>query len=450
MIEADTMPNIMEKSKNAVMSHKGVVLVLVAAGIAIMLIMTAAMARLGFQARVYAVRTTQEILARTAADAGHDRALFEMNKMTSNWPDSNNPFSGPQSGDLPGTNQDYTFVVTLADPPPTGLENYKPYVFNIESTGRSGTNSPKERKVYSTAYLECPNQYGIFMQDTLELKNNGGIDGYDSSMGEYGDPEDNSGMGVEIGTNASGEGDVTLKLNADIAPGSEIHVGPLDQPGAAAEACDVVGGQGYFDPACVVSEPDERPISEWELQGPLPGFGVLTVKAGGEDCLNCNDSPYVYQGVDVRNGATLRVEGGDPNNPKEVVVSVGSGGFILGQGATLLIENNATLILYLAGEFNARQSSIINNAGGLPSNLEIRGTSECEKIIIHNDGDFKGVIDAPYAFLDIQNSGDFYGSVFGYSAVIRNTGGFHYDFALQEFTMGDLGAYFHVAKWREE
>lgn len=446
------MSNIIEKSKNVVMTHKGLVLILVAAGIAIMLIMTAAMARLGLQARIFAIRTTQEILARTAADAGHDRALFELNKMTSDWPASNDPFPLPQSGDLPGTNQDYTFTVTLADPPPMGLENYVPYIFNIESTGRSGTTSPKERKVYSTVYLRCPNQYGIFMQDTLELKNSGGIDGYDSSKGQYGDPIDggnNSGMGVEIGTNASGEGDVTLRLNADISPGSEIHVGPLDQPGAAAEACDVVGGQGFFDPACIVSEPVKRPISEWELQGTPPGLGILTVKAGKDDCLNCNGSPYVYQGVDVRNGATLRVKG-DPNDPIEVVVSVGTGGFVLGQSAILLIENNATLILYLAGEFDARQSSIINNSNNQPSNLVIRGTSQCQKIILHNDGDFKGVIDAPYAFLDIQNSGDFYGSVFADSAVIRNTGGFHYDFALQEIVMGDLGAYFHVAKWREE
>ena len=57
------MQNIMEKPKNAVMSHKGLVLILVALAIAIMLIMSVAMARLGLQARIMAIRTTQEILA---------------------------------------------------------------------------------------------------------------------------------------------------------------------------------------------------------------------------------------------------------------------------------------------------------------------------------------------------------------------------------------------------
>lgn len=441
------MKSIIEKSRMMLRGNRGVVLVLVAAGIAVMLIMSAVMARLGLQARMLAIRTTQELLARAAADAGHDRAVFELNKMTPTWPASNDPFPMPQSGSLPGTNQSYTFSVTHVATPPLGLENYSPYVFNIESTGWSGTTSPKVRKVYSTVYLRSVNEFGLFMQDTLEVKNSGGIDAYDSSLGAYGASipgGTNSGMGLDIGTNASGEGDVTLKLDVDIAMNSEIHVGPLDRPGAAELACDVVGGLGgdSFPDDCIVAEPEVRPINEWVLPEDPSGSGTLTVKNGETECLDC-DGNYVYQGIRAHQGATITVQG-----PGEVVLTVGADGMILDQDATLEIEAGATLVLYLGGDLEAKQSSFVMNGGDAPANLTIRGTADCQNIILHNDGDFYGVIDAPYASLDIMNSGEFYGSVFGYSAVIRNSGGFHYDNALGKASMG-LSSYFHVAKWNE-
>lgn len=442
------MKSIANKTKYILGSKKGLVLILVAAGIALMLIMSGVMARLGLQARMLAIRTSQELLARAAADAGHDRAVYEMNKMTSNWPASNDPFPTPQSGTLPGTNQSYEFIVTRIETSPMGLESYDPYIFNIESTGWSGTTSPVERKVYSTVYLRCPNQFGIFMQDTLEIKNGGGVDAYNSMDGAYGAATlggTNSNLGVDIGTNASGDSDVTLRLDVDIALDSEIHVGPLDQMGAAERACDVVGGQGAddFPDGCIVAEPVIRPINKWLLPEDPSGAGTLTVQNGQTECLDCNGNT-AYQGIRAHNGATITVQG-----PDEVILTVGAGGIILDQGSTLEIEAGATLTLYLGGDFEAKQSSIVMNGGDAPANLTIRGTEACQNVIIHNDGDFNGVVDAPYAFLDIKNSGDFYGSVYGYNAVIRNSGAFHYDYALQETFMGDLGAYFHVAKWNE-
>ena len=429
-------------------SHKGIVLVLVAAGLALMLIMSVAMARLGFQSRLLTIRVTQETLARTAADAGHDRAVFELNNLTSNWPASNDP-SMTKSGTLPGTKQSYTFTVTYP-PVPLELADYDPYVYDIESIGRSGTSSPKERKVFSTVVLKCGNAYGIFVQDTLEIKSKGTVDSYDSDLGPYGF-SGNQDMGVNIGTNACGEGDVPIRMDADVAYGSEIHVGPLEGPWAAATASDVVTGSAGddFPEEYIFSESQVQPFTTWTFppgQDPSEA-ATLNVPNGGEACLDCDEN-NVYKGIRVKNGGKVTIEGSD-----EVVLAVGAGGFILDKGAILEIQTGATLMLYIGGDFIANNDSIIKilpEDDDKPARFTIRGTVDCQKVIIHNSGDFTGVLDAGYASVDIMNSGDFKGMVTAHDAVIRNSGGFHFDKDLIRASPGDLGAKFVVVRWREE
>jgi hypothetical protein len=436
----------MSKLKNIMASHKGIVLVLVAAGLALMLIMSVAMARLGFQSRLLTIRVTQETLARTAADAGHDRAVFELNNMTSNWPASDDP-SMTKSGTLPGTKQSYTFTVTYP-PVPLELSDYDPYVYDIESIGRSGTSSPKERKVFSTVVLRCGNVYGIFVQDTLDVKNSGIVDSYDSDIGPYG-INGNQDMPVTIGTNACGDGDVVIRMDADVSARSEIHVGPLEGPEAAAMPCDVVTGQGDFPKDCITSESQIQPFTTWTFPSGMDpsGAATLNVPNGGEACLDCDEN-NVYKGIRVKNGGKVTIEGSD-----EVVLAVGAGGFTLDKGATLEIQTGATLMLYIGGDFIANNDSIIKilpEDDDKPARFTIRGTVDCQNIIIRNSGDFTGVLDAGYASVDIMNSGDFKGMVTAYDAVIRNSGGFHFDKDLIRASPGDLGAKFVVVRWREE
>ena len=432
----------MSKLKKIMASHKGIVLVLVAAGLALMLIMSVAMARLGFQSRILTIRVTQETLARAAADAGHDRAVFELNNLTSNWPVSNDP-SMTKPGPLTGAKQSYTFTVTYPPVPPE-LTDYDPYVYNIESTGRSGTTSPKERKVFSTVVLKGRNVYGIFVQDTLDIKNSGIVDSYDSSVGDYG-KAGNEGKGVLIGTNANGNGDVVIRMDADVSVGSQIHVGPLEGPEAAAIASDVVTGQGDFPEDSISSESQVQPFTTWTLPEDPSGAGVLSVPNGGEACLDC-DGTYVYKEVRVKNGGKVTVQG-----PGEVILTVGEGGFTLDKDATLEILPGATLMLYMGGDFIANNGSYISTSPDeKPATFTIRGTVDCQNIIIHNSGDFTGVIDAGYASVHIMNSGDFQGSVTANDAVIGNSGGFHFDKDLARAAPGDLGAKFVVVRWREE
>ncbi len=436
----------MSSVKNIPLSRKGVILILVVAALAVMLIMTVAMARLGFQSRLFAIRTTQELMARAAADAGHDRALFELNYLTSEWT-GNLPQQNPDKAPLPGTNQMYTYVTSKPDPVPTGLGNYLPYVYNIEATGWSGTASQKTRKVYSTVILTGSFDFGLFVNTTLEIKNSGLVDSYDSAIpGGY--SNDNSGEPVRIGTNSGSLGAIDLKLSVEIADNSTIHVGPLDE--GISSAYDVLTGLGAASiPEEYIQGPSpEVDLEVWTMPDDPPGdpetMPTLSVKAGQEECLDYN-STYVFKGIRVGQAATIKIEG-----PGVVVLKIGSEGIVLGQGATLDIADDASLVIYLNGDFIAKQGSVINNDSGVPADLKILGAEGCENVIIHSDGMFAAVVNAPNAALDINNNGDVFGSFSGDSAVIRNSGGFHYDQALQYVEPGDLGARFTVVRWHEE
>lgn len=430
----------MRSFKNQLLSRKGVVLVLVVAAVAVMLIMTVAMARLGFQSRVFAIRTTQELMARAAADAGHDRAVFELNCLTSAWT-GDLPYPDPDPAPLPGTNQTYTYTISQPDPAPAGLEAYIPYVYNIEATGWSGTVSPKTRKVYSTVILTNSFDFGLFVNTTLEIKNGGIVDAYDSSL-PYG--ENNSGEPVRIGTNSGGFGMVTLKLGIEIAPESTIHVGPLDEEDGVMSARDVLTGLGAASiPEGYVLGPSAPVTLElWQMSNDPPGDTESAGKLTKTKSLDPN-STHVYKGISLGNNDKLTIAG------PGVKIKVGSGGVNLEPGSTLTIDDGASVVFYMDGDFIAKKGSYIYNYG-VPADLKIFGAEGCKEVIIHNDGDFSGVVYAANAALDIKNSGDVFGSFSGDSAVIRNSGGFHYDESLKSGNPGDLGTRFTVVRWREE
>lgn len=428
--------------KNQILSRKGVVLILVVAAIAVMLIMSVAMARLGFQSRLLTIRTAQEQMARSAADAGHNRALFELNYLVSEWT-GDLPYPDPDPAPLTGTNQTYTYTISQPDPAPAGLEGYLPYVYDIEAAGWAGEGAPKMRKISSTVILTGSFDFAMFVNTTLEVKNSGSVDGY--AGGKYG--PGNSGNPVRIGTNSGSRGAVILKRDADIAEDSTFHVGNFGK--GVSSASEVLTGQGAASiPEQNIQGPTPQvDLEVWEMPDDPPGdtesTSAITVKTGKELCLDC-DGTYVYKGIRVKTGAVLRIEG-----PGTVVIKVGSKGIKLDNGSTLDIDANASVVFYLDGDFTARNGSTINT-GGTPADLKILGAAGCEKIVIHNDGDFSGVVHAANAELDIKNSGDVFGSFSGDSAVIRNSGGFHYDESLRNVEPGDLGAHFTVVRWREE
>ena len=86
-------------------NRSGFALSLVAVMVLILSLVGFGILRLGLESRMMATRTTAEISARAAADAGLTKAVFEMNKNLVDWNFSN--IGSPMGTVLPSANANY-------------------------------------------------------------------------------------------------------------------------------------------------------------------------------------------------------------------------------------------------------------------------------------------------------------------------------------------------------
>ncbi|MBN2284456.1 MAG: hypothetical protein JXO48_11255, partial [Deltaproteobacteria bacterium] len=110
----------------------------------------------------------------------------------------------------------------------------------------------------------------------------------------------------------------------------------------------------------------------------------------------------------------------------------------LKNGATLNIDASAGPVnVYLSGtvdisegDLEAKTGASINSNGN-PTDFKLFSNSSQDVIFKHN-GDFRGMIYAPYSHVEIKNSADAYGLVWGGTADIKNGGEFYFDTALKD------------------
>ena len=113
------------------------------------------------------------------------------------------------------------------------------------------------------------------------------------------------------------------------------------------------------------------------------------------------------------------------------------------------IENDASLILYLGGDFEGKNSSTVNNETQDPQKLKIYGLDSCENIRFKNSSDFYGAIYAPNADVVMDNSANIYGSVVSKSFEQKNSATFNYDVSLRDVSTNDMTVYFTIKNWHE-
>ena len=149
---------------NLLQRRKGAAVPLAMIAIMILLAMGVGLLSLGGTARVYAVRTSSAIAARTAADSGLAMALYEMNEQLQAKSLDND--SLPSSKEvLPNCDNVFSYTITSEG----GSE------FTVESTGTSGLS---QKQVACTLRLKGPFEYAIFGREGAELRNSATIDWY--------------------------------------------------------------------------------------------------------------------------------------------------------------------------------------------------------------------------------------------------------------------------------
>ncbi len=404
----------MNRKKRLKSKRGGFSLPLVMFVVILVLVMGNGLLSLGLHSRILSVRTSSEIAARSAADAGVTRALFEMNQKLKVKPWDNSTL--PQATDeiLPNTDATYSYKVT-ANPGS---------VYTVESIGRSGL---EQKIIYCTLVLKGPFEHALLTKKDLVLKSDTLVQGYNS-----GDPWD-ADIEVIVATQSTLPG--AMILGNGVGVDGDVAVGVGGNVNTVIKDLGATMHKKY-----ALLQNVDLPLA---IPPALPSKGSITIQ-GKTSTIGPGDSGQ-YSMIDVKratNPGILEVSGGD-------VVLYVTGNLGLGQDCEIIIKEGASLTLYLDGDMVADNSAGINNQNP-PANLKLYGTgTEGQSIILKAKGDILGAIYAPNAKVTVMAKGDIRGSLIANSFELKNDGDFYYDAALRKVTIEDDAVRFVIIKWSE-
>jgi hypothetical protein len=372
---------------------------------------------LGLNSRLYSARVASDIVARSAADAGLEMALFEMNEKLKVKPWSDSVL--PQKTSQPLSSCDATFSYTIV---PSG-DGYL-----VESVGQSGS---AQKQVYAELKLQGLFEHAILTRETLTLKSGTTVDGYNSL-----DPTATN-ISVDIGTQSTA--DSSIILNKGVTVQGDIIVGIGGNPDTAIKDLGATTGDQY-------AATQDAPLPQ--ITPPtLPNMGVPITAKGEMVTLTAADSGK-YTAIDLSKASTpgiLEING-------EGVVLYVTGDIQLGQSCQILVTKGSSLTLYCDGNIYCDNGSGINtkNPPEAASTLQLYATGGSHQTLdIKAKSNFTGVIYAPNASIKLYAGGDAYGSIVAKSFEFKSGGNYHYDEALRKVKADDEGVRFVIQRWYE-
>jgi len=292
--------------------------------------------------------------------------------------------------------------------------------YSFQVTGHSSNASSTIELVFVRDFLF---QYGAFGDEQVDMKKNGAVYSYDSSVTPNPVPAD-----------STGEGDVGSNEEVMVHSGTYIdgNVG-LGDDGAGNEAVYTASGTPTItgDIADVPRvDPDPLGAIGGDLAADFVTYSVTNDNASagitGDVILLGNGESFTLYGksdranyyltdIELKNGSTLNIDAtiGDVN-------------------------------IYLTGGLDAKNGSSINLTGN-PPNFTIFSNST-EKIDFKHSSIFKGTVYAPYADIDVKHSADVYGMIWANEVDIKNSGEVYFDTALKDKWLADTVS---IVSWRE-
>lgn len=412
-----------KKRKNQISSRKsGSVLVLVLLVVLISFIVGTGLLALGTQSRVASINQVQDMMSRSAADAGLERAVQEINNAVraKTWSDSVTPTISNAA--LPFSNSIYS-VKTAYDA--TGG-------YQITSVG---TDRNRTRSINATLRLKGLFDNAIQCRDSIILKAGTVVDTIDSTISM--DPADCDEKAI-IGTNSTDADSIILNMGVEVDGDVVVGVG--------GDTSTVIKDLGAtMDSRYPMSTSVEfPPVSPPSLIGPDTSIGIKkdekTIGPGGDFPASGR-----FDNIKMSQGTTLRVIG-------DCTLYI-TGDVTMGQDSEILLDasTNAKLTIYLDGDWNSDNNSGINNETSTPSTFALYGTGSVgQEIDIKAKGEFYGVIYAPDADLTMYSGGNIYGSFVTNNFELKNPAEFLYDASLRTITVDEEGARFVINRWNEQ
>ena len=390
---------------------EGMAIPLAVLAMILLMVTGGALLAMGFQTRVYQVRTSSDIVARCAADAGLTKAIFEMNEKlkVEPWNDSTLPQATDEA--LPGCDAVFSYTVT-------GDSSTD---YTIQSTG---VFNQAEKKVYSTLKIESPMfEDPFFSESGFDIKNSTLLDGYDSDNGLYGGS--NKGP-TKMGTNSTEAGAVNIGDNSLIT--GDVIVGPGGDPEDVIELGDGAEITGQTSAA--------------EEEKELPSISPPSLSYKGSEPTGTISSSGRYDEIKLSNSEKLTIDGD--------VVLVINDNVEIDNSAILEVTEGSSLKLYIGANFKITNSGHINNLTKKPPQCKIYSTaSSGVQYLWDNDSVFYGAVYAPKAFIEVKNDSRIFGTLIGDSIKLDDSVELHVDEALKKGSVDDYGAEFVINRWQE-
>jgi hypothetical protein len=406
--------------KKLQLKNRGSTIPLALIALVLLILMGMSLLSQGLNARVYSIRTSSDIAAQCAADAGLTKALYEMNQklLVTPWNDTILPAATYSSLNDCDASYSYTVTGNLGSG------------YIVTSIGVSGNAT---RVVRATIGLKGVFDHAILTKDTMILKSDTTIDGYNSA-----DPFDTD-IAVDIGSQSTS--DSSIVLNNNVTVNGDVIVGIGGDPDSAIK--DLGATVSGDKRAGTILEPLPQ-ITPPELPNKRTS---ITVK-GDIIKLTPSDSG-IYTEIDLQKGkkyTALEISEGD------VELHI-TGNIELDQGCDIIVKDGATLTIYVDGNILCREGSGINTEAPPEeaSTLQLYATGKGDQSLnVKAKSEWTGTIYAPNGKVILYASGDAYGSVVADTFEFKNGGDFHYDEALRDnVTIEDPGVSFAVQRWDE-
>lgn len=456
----------MARKKFPKLTKRGSVMALVLLAVILLLLSGMGVLTIGQTVRMFSIRTAADVSARSAADAGITKAVYAMNKKLFNgtWNPNQNFLWEFHKTLSNSSGAEYSYFVLPSElygnVMPSGDDDLIDFVnsavgdvgdYVVWSLGRYTT---AQKPIRAIVRLKGCGDTGVLVRDKLTLKADTLVAGADSRNGPEIDPE----VLVEIGTISIGDQDVVLNNNVTVAGNVAVGVG-----GNVATVIKDLGattGLRYAMPeepefpyiypptasAAFIYHNTVLGIDKKNPPSPDPNVLVLTEADNG-----------IYKCIDLEsNNLTQKIVIASGNNVVLHLTNTGTGtsqaGIMLGVGCEIVIEDGATLNLYVDGNIRSGVDSGFNNLG-TPPDFKIWGNWRPpltgQNWQLNAKSEYFGQVYAPGADIVVQAKGDLFGAFTGNTFDMRNGGNLIYDGALRQVDSGDEGVRFVLKRWYE-
>lgn len=301
----------------------------------------------------------------------------------------------------------------------------------ITSTGSfpNRTTASFQRKIQVNLSQNSPFNYAAFAQGSISLSNNLNVDSYDSSLGDYG-VNGNIHSNGSIGSNGTSSGIISLSNNSVVNGNASTGVNGTV---SLSNGSQVTGTTTHSNNITL------SPVVVPSALTSLASGGSLSISNGGTQTLNSGD--YQYTSISMSNDSTLTV-----NGTVRLYLTANSA-LSANNNVTINVSNGANVTIYSDGVFSAANDVTINNQGNIPSNFVIYSTyTGSNGVSLANSGAFYGVVYAPNTDISIGNNGQVFGALIGKTIWFSNNDNIHYDEAVGT-TLGSGS--FSPQSWQE-